>query len=152
MTLKGYEKIQEEIRHLKNFERPQIIEAIAAARSLGDLSENAEYHAAKDRQGIVEARISDLEEKASRAEIIDVTKINSDNIKFGATVEIIDEDTESVLTFQIVGSDEADIKNGFFPITAPLAKALIGKTVNDQIEVNTPNGLKVYYVLKVRYI
>jgi len=152
MTLKGYEQLQEEVRNLKNIERPQIVESIASARSLGDLSENAEYHAAKDRQGMVEARISDLEEKISKAEIIDVSKINSDTIKFGATVEIVDEDTDVMSLFQIVGSYESDIKAGLLPITAPIAIALIGKSVNDQIEVVTPNGIKLYKILSIKYV
>ena len=152
MTLRGYQNIQEEIRHLKNVERPQIVDSIAAARSLGDLSENAEYHSAKDKQGMIEARISDLEEKISMAEIIDVSSINSDSIKFGATVEIVDEETDVNSTFQIVGSHEADIKNGLLPVTSPIARALIGKKSGDKLEVNTPSGVKFYCVLSVKYI
>ncbi|MDR0744353.1 MAG: transcription elongation factor GreA [Holosporales bacterium] len=152
MTLKGYQNLQEEIRYLKYVERPQIIEAIAAARALGDLSENAEYHAAKDRQGFVEAKILDLEEKISRAEVIDSSKIKSESIKFGATIELEDRDVENVSKFQIVGSDEADIKSGLLPITSPLARALIGKKEGDSIEVKTPNGLKYYEIVRVSYI
>ena len=152
MTLRGYQKIQDEIRYLKNVERPQIVEAIATARALGDLSENAEYHAAKDRQGMVEARISDLEEKIGKAEVIDSSKIESDTIKFGATIKLSDEETGVDSSFQIVGSDEADIKNGFLPITAPLAKALIGKREGESVEVHTPGGTKYYEILKVSYV
>ena len=152
MTLKGYNKLKEEIRYLKNVERPQIVEAIASARALGDLSENAEYHSAKERQGLVESRISDLEDKLSKAQVIDASNIKSDLIKFGATVEIVDNDSDVNSKFQIVGSDEADIKNGFLPITSPIARALIGKKVDDVVEVNTPNGLKSYTVLSVKYI
>lgn len=152
MTLKGYNKLKEEIRYLKNVERPQIVEAIASARALGDLSENAEYHSAKERQGLVESRISDLEDKLSKAQVIDASNIKSDLIKFGATVEIVDNDSDMNSKFQIVGSDEADIKNGFLPITSPIARALIGKKVDDVVEVNTPNGLKSYTVLSVKYI
>lgn len=152
MTLKGYKKLQDEVRHLKNVERPQIVESIASARALGDLSENAEYHAAKDRQGLIEARISDIEDKIGKATIIDVSKIKSDTIKFGATVEIVDDDTGTASKLQIVGSDEADIKGGFLPVTSPLAKALIGKKKNDNVEVLTPGGTKNYTILDIKFI
>lgn len=152
MTLRGFQKLQDEIRYLKNVERPQIVEAIAAARALGDLSENAEYHSAKDRQGMVESRISDLEEKVGRAEVIDSSKIESDKIKFGATVKLSDEETGADSSFQIVGSDEADIKKGLLPITAPLAKALIGKMAGDSVEVHTPGGVKYYEILEISYV
>jgi transcription elongation factor GreA len=151
MTLKGFQKLQEELRKLKA-ERPQIVEAISAARSLGDLSENAEYHSAKERQGIVEARIMDLEDKLSRATVIDISKINSDTIRFGATVEIVDQNTNVVSKFQIVGNSEADVKSGLLPITAPMAKALIGKTIDDIVEVNAPGGIKSYKIVGVKYI
>jgi transcription elongation factor GreA len=152
MTLKGFESLQEELRRLKNLERPQIVEAIAAARALGDLSENAEYHAAKDRQGIVEARIAVLEDKVSKAAIVDVSKIVSDSVKFGATVEIEDHDSGVVTRFQIVGSDEANIKAGLLPITSPIARALIGKRKGNDIEVSTPGGTKGYTILKLEYV
>lgn len=152
MTLRGYNKLQEELRNLKNVERPQIVEAIATARALGDLSENAEYHSAKDRQGMIETRISDLESKLSKATIIDVSKINSDTVKFGATVEIVDEDSDITSKFQIVGSDEADVKNGLLPITSPIAKTLIGKKKDDPIEVSTPSGIKNYTIMNIEYI
>lgn len=152
MTLRGYNKLQDELRFLKNTERPQITEAIAAARALGDLSENAEYHAAKDRQGMIESRISILEDKLSKATVIDASKINADTVKFGATVEIVDDDTDVTSKFQIVGSDEADVKSGLLPITSPIAKMLIGKAEGDSIEVSTPGGTKNYTVLKISYI
>jgi transcription elongation factor GreA len=150
MTLKGFQKLQDEVRRLKNVERPKIIEAIAAARALGDLSENAEYHAAKERQGLIESRIWELEDKISKATVIDVSKTESDAVKFGATVKIADEhDVES--EFQIVGSDEADIGKGLLPVTSPIARALIGKRVGDIIEVKAPSGSKSYQILAIRY-
>ena len=152
MTLSGYNKLKKEVRYLKNIERPQIVETIANARALGDLSENAEYHSAKERQGLVESRIAELEDKLSKAQVIDVSNIKSDLIKFGATVELADNDSDTNSKFQIVGSDEADIKNGLLPITSPIAKALIGKKIDDVVEVNTPSGLKSYTVLSVSYV
>lgn len=152
MTLTGYNKLQAELRYLKNTERPQIVEAIAAARALGDLSENAEYQAAKDKQGMVESRITDLEDKLSKAAVIDASQIVSDTIKFGATVELVDDDTEAISKFQIVGSDEADVKNGLLPITSPVAKTLIGKKKGDSIEVRAPNGVKNYTIESIRYV
>ncbi len=152
MTLTGYNKLQDELRHLKNVERPQIVEAIASARALGDLSENAEYHAAKDKQGMVESRISDLEDRLSKAMVVDVAKIVSDTIKFGATVEVADDVTDAISKFQIVGSDEADVKRGLLPITSPIAKTLIGKKEGDSIEVFTPNGTKNYTVTNISYV
>jgi transcription elongation factor GreA len=152
MTLRGFESLQEELRRLKNVERPQIVDAIATARALGDLSENAEYHAAKDRQGLVEARISILEDKISKSSVVDVSKIVADTVKFGATVEIEDHDSGVVTKFQIVGSDEANIKAGLLPITSPIAKALIGKREKDDIEVSTPSGTRGYTILRLEYI
>ncbi len=151
MTLNGYNKLQEELKNLRNVERPAVINAISSARELGDLSENAEYHSAKEKQSIIESRISEIETKLSKATIIDVSNIDSDIIKFGASVEIVDDDTDVVSKFQIVGSDEADIKSGLLPITSPLARALIGKKVDDSIDVNTPSGIKSYTVLSVVY-
>ncbi len=151
MTLNGYNKLQEELKILRNVERPAVISAISSARELGDLSENAEYHSAKEKQSIIESRISAIENKLSQATIIDVSNIKSDIIKFGASVEIVDDDTEVVSKFQIVGSDEADIKAGLLPITSPLARALIGKKVDDSIEVNTPGGIKSYTILLIEY-
>lgn len=152
MTQRGYERLQEELKHLKQVERHAVIKAIADAREHGDLSENAEYHAAKERQGFIEGRILELEDKISRAEIIDVTKLSGTQIKFGATITLIDEDTEENHTYQIVGGDEADIRQGLLSVTSPLARALIGKTVDDTVEVTTPNGSKAYSVVKVEFI
>lgn len=151
MTLNGYNKLQEELKILRNIERPAVISAISSARELGDLSENAEYHSAKEKQSIIESRITTIENKLSQATIIDVSNIKSDTIKFGASVEIVDDDTDVVSKFQIVGSDEADIKSGLLPITSPLARALIGKKVDDSIDVNTPSGIKSYTVLLIEY-
>lgn len=152
MTNSGYIKLQSELEHLKSIERPAVVEAIAAARALGDLSENAEYHAAKEKQAIIESRITALENKLNRATVINVLEIKSENIKFGATVEIEDIDTGNTLKFQIVGSDEANIQKGLFPVTSPLSKALIGKKEGDSVDVVTPNGIKTYAILKVQYI
>lgn len=152
MTLGGFQRMKEEIRHLKGVERPQIVEAIAAARDFGDLSENAEYHAAKDKQGMIESRILDLEDKVSRAEVVDVAKIHASDIRFGATVELVDSDTNANSKFQIVGSDESDIKSGLLPITSPLAKALIGRVEGDCVEVVTPGGIKSYEIQRIKYV
>lgn len=153
MTARGYSKLQDELAELKNVARPEVVAAIAAARLLGDFSENAEYHAAKEKQGMIEARISDLEDKIGRAEVIDLSKIVSDRIKFGATIEIVDEETNVVSKFQIVGSDEADVKNGLLPITSPLSVALIGKKIDDQIEIKTPRGeIQFYKILNIKYV
>ncbi len=152
MTQQGYNKLEEELRHLKNVERPTVIKAIADAREHGDLSENAEYHAARERQGFIEGRISELEDKTSRADIIDPSKISGDQVKFGATVTLLDEDNGETVTYQVVGSDESDIKQGFLSITSPLARALIGKSVKDSIEVITPNGSKAYSIKKIEFI
>lgn len=152
MTQRGYERLQEELKHLKHVERQAVIKAIADARIHGDLSENAEYHAAKERQGFIEGRILELEDKVSRAEVIDATKLSGSNIKFGATVTLIDEDTEENHTYQIVGGDEADIRQGLLSITSPLARALIGKKADDMVEVTAPGGSKAYSVIKVEYI
>lgn len=151
MTLRGYSKLQNELRNLRNNERPAIIEAIASARELGDLSENAEYHSAKEKQSIIESRIRILEDRLSRASVIDTSLIHADTIKFGASVKIMDDDTGSISEFQIVGSDEADIKAGLMPITAPVAKALISKKIDDSITVNVPSGMKSYTVLAINY-
>ena len=151
MTLTGFERLEEELRHLKGTERPAVVKAIAEAREHGDLSENAEYHAARERQSFIEGRILELEDKISRAEVIDVTKLSGKVIKFGATVSLIDDDSGEEVRYQIVGQDESDIKDGRLSITAPLARALIGKTVADTVEVNTPGGSKSYEVVKVVY-
>jgi transcription elongation factor GreA len=151
MTVAGYNRLQEELRHLKAVERPAVIKAIAEAREHGDLSENAEYHAARERQSFIEGRVLELEDRISRAEVIDVARLSGSAVKFGATVTVSDEDTDEESTFQIVGQDESDIKNGLLSITSPLARALIGKTVGDNVEVSTPGGSKSYEVVTVAY-
>jgi len=151
MTAQGYKRLEAELKHLKTVERPAIIKAIAEAREHGDLSENAEYHAAREKQSFVEGRIQDLEDKTSRAEVIDVAKLSGDTVMFGATVVVIDEETEEETTYQIVGDEESDIKNGLLSISSPLARALIGKKRGENAEVNTPKGLKAYEVLKVLF-
>lgn len=151
MTKGGFDRLEQELQHLKNVERLAVIKAIAAAREHGDLSENAEYHAAKEKQSFIEGRIVELEDKVSRADVIDVSKISGDDIKFGATVRLCDDDTDEEATYQIVGSDESDVKKGLLSITSPLARALIGKKADDSVEVITPNGSKAYTILEVRY-
>jgi len=152
LTLAGYDAVEEEIKNLKSVERPRIIRAIAEARAHGDLSENAEYHAAKEQQGLNEARVAELEDIFSRAEIIDVTKLSGEKVVFGCTVELVDEDTDEEMSYQIVGEFEANVKEGKISITSPIARALIGKSVGDSVEVNTPGGGKSYEVLKVEFI
>jgi transcription elongation factor GreA len=152
MTRKGFEKLSEELSHLKKVERPSVIKAIADAREYGDLSENAEYHAAKERQSFIEGRIAELEDKLSRAEIIEVSNLVGDTIKFGATITLLDEDIDDIVRYQIVGSDEAEIKSGLLSIASPLARALIGKKERDEVEVSTPNGGKAYVIQKIEYI
>jgi transcription elongation factor GreA len=151
MTKQGFERLEEELKRLKSVERPAIVKAISEAREHGDLSENAEYHAARERQSFNEGRIQELESKISRADVIDVSILDGKIIKFGATVTLIDDDTEEKVTYQIVGEDEADIKAGLLSITSPLARALINKTVKDTVEVSTPKGSKGYEVVKVEY-
>ena len=151
MTANGFGRIKEELRRLKTVERPTVIKALEAAREMGDIAENAEYHAAKERQGFIESRVVELEDKLRRAEVIDVSKLSGKEIKFGATVRLADEDTEKRITYQIVGADEADIQAGRLSITSPLARALIGKSKGDNIEVTTPGGTKGYEVVTVKY-
>lgn len=152
MTPAGYQRLEEELRRLKSEERPSVIRAISEARAHGDLSENAEYHAAKEKQAFIEGRIAELEDKTSRAEIINPSQMaGTASVKFGATVTILDEDSEEESIFQIVGADESDIDNGRISITSPMARALIGKEVGDQIEVNAPSGSRFYEVMKVEY-
>jgi transcription elongation factor GreA len=151
MTADGYVRLEEELRHLRGTERPAVIRAIAEAREHGDISENAEYHAARERQSFIEGRVAELEDKISRAEIIDVTKLTGKQVKFGATVTLIDEDTEEKAVYQIVGEDEADIKAKRLAITSPLARALVGKSVGDTVEVTTPGGSKQYEISKVAF-
>lgn len=151
MTADGYVRLEEELRHLKGTARHDVIRAIAEAREHGDISENAEYHAARERQSFIEGRVAELEDKISRAEIIDVTKLTGKQVKFGATVTLIDEDTEEKAVYQIVGEDEADIKAKRLAITSPLARALVGKSVGDTVEVTTPGGSKSYEISKVAF-
>ena len=151
MTHLGYERLQDELKRLKNEERPAVIRAIEEARAHGDLSENAEYHAAKERQAIIEGRVADLEDKLSRAEIIDPKQLSGKTVMFGATVKMIDEETEEEVEYQIVGSEESDIKNGLLSITSPVGQALIGKTEGDTVEVRTPRGERDYCILQVEF-
>jgi transcription elongation factor GreA len=151
MTPSGYLALDEELKRRQQEERPRIIQAIAEARSHGDLSENAEYHAAKEAQSLNEGRIAELEDKLSRAEVIDVSKLSGTTIMFGATVTLVDEDTEEKKTYQIVGENEADVKSGRVSITSPTARALIGKKIGDTVEVNTPGGGKSYEILNVAF-
>lgn len=151
ITKKGIESLEKEIKNLKHIERPAIIEAISTAREFGDLSENAEYHAAREKQSFVEGRILDLEDKLSRAEVIDTSKLSKDSVKFGATVKLVDDDTEEESTYVIVGEYEADITKRRVSIQSPIAKGLIGKTVGDVVEVLTPNGRKVFEILEISY-
>ena len=152
MTVGGYQALDEELKRLKTIERPAVIGAIAEARAHGDLSENAEYHAAKERQGWIEGRIADIEDKMARAQVIDVSKLSGTQVKFGATVSLIDEDTEEEARYQIVGEHEADVKRGRVSITSPVARAIIGKESGDLVEVNTPGGVKAYEITKVEWI
>lgn len=151
MTADGYARIEQELKRLKGEERPSIIKAISEAREHGDLSENAEYHAAKERQAIVEGRVEELTDKLRRAKVIDVTKLSGDDIKFGAFVTLADDATDEESTYQIVGSEESDIRAGLLSITSPLARALIGKISGDAVEVHTPNGQRGYEVVSVEY-
>ena len=151
MTGEGYKVLDEELKRLKSIERPSVIAAISEARSHGDLSENAEYHAAKERQGWIEGRIAEIEDKISRAQVIDVSKLSGSQVKFGATVSVVDEDTEDKARYQLVGEHEADVKLGKISVSSPLARAMIGKEVGDVVEVNTPGGVKAYEILKVEW-
>ena len=153
MTAKGAERLREELVRLKNVERPRISQAIGEARAHGDLRENAEYHAAKEQQGFVEARIRDIEHKLSHAEVIDVTKLaSSGRVVFGATVELFDEAEDQELRYQIVGEDEADIRAGRISIASPIARALIGREEGEDVEVQAPGGARVYSILRVLYV
>ncbi|MEA3411846.1 MAG: transcription elongation factor GreA [Pseudomonadota bacterium] len=153
LTVRGAEKLREELTRLKNKERPKITAAIAEARAHGDLKENAEYHAAREQQGLVEARIRDIEAKLSHAQIIDVTKVHANGkVVFGATVDLVDEDTDEEITYQIVGQDESDISQGLISVASPIARALIGKEVGDTATVRAPGGERNYELLEVRYV
>jgi len=151
MTAGGYSALEEELKRRQQIDRPRIIQLIAEARTHGDLAENAEYHSAKEAQALNEMHIAELEDKLSRAEVIDVSKLSGNTIKFGATVTLVDEDTEEKRVFQIVGESEADVKSGRVSITSPTARALIGKKTGDSVEVNTPGGGKSYEILDVAF-
>ena len=152
MTRAGFARLEEELKRLKGVERPAVIQLLEEARAHGDLSENAEYHAAKERQAFIENRVAELNSKVSRAQIIDTSTISGKTVKFGATVTVVDEDDDSEMKFQIVGEDEADIKKQRLSVGSPLARALIGKKVGDEVEVATPSGGKFFELLKVQYI
>jgi transcription elongation factor GreA len=152
ITKAGYEKMQSEIKHLKTVERPAIISAISDARELGDLSENAEYHSAKEKQGFIEGRIQDLEDKFARAEVINIERMNGTLIKFGATVTLVDEENGEESVYQIVSEYEADLAQGKISLTSPIARGMIGKDEGDSIEVFTPKGVRIFEVIKVQYI
>ena len=151
MTVGGHAALETELKHLKGVERPEIIQAISVARDHGDLSENAEYHAAKEKQGFIEGRIKELESKLTLAQIIDVTTMSGDTVRFGATVTIVNEDTDEESTYQIVGEDEASVKNGKISVTSPIARAMISKTIGDAFEVNAPGGSRGYEIIGVEY-
>lgn len=151
MTPQGHQRLEEELRHRKSVERPEIIKAISEAREHGDLSENAEYHAARERQSFSEGRIAELEDVLSRAEVIDVPSLAGSVVKFGATVTVVDEDTDDETTYQVVGPIEADINAGRISTTSPIGRALIGKSVGDSVEVNVPGGTKTYEILTVNF-
>ena len=152
MTGEGYRVLDEELKRLKSVERPSVIAAISEARMHGDLSENAEYHAAKERQGWIEGRIAEIEDKISRAQIIDVSRLSGGQVKFGATVTVVDEDTEEQARYQIVGEHEADVRQGRISLTSPLARSMIGKEVGEVVEVNTPGGVKAYEIRKLEWV
>ena len=152
MTAGGYNSLDEELKRLKTLERPAVIAAISEARAHGDLSENAEYHAAKERQGWIEGRIAEIEDKISRAQVIDVSKLSGDTVKFGATVSLVDEDTEEDARYQVAGDHEADVREGRISLSSPLSRAMIGKAVGDVVEVSTPGGIKAYEITKVEWL
>lgn len=151
MTVDGHAALEAELKQLKNHDRGEIINAIAVAREHGDLKENAEYHAAKEKQGFIEGRISELETKLALAQVIDVSKMSGDTVKFGARVSLVNVDTEAEVAYQIVGEDEADVKAGKISVTSPIARAMIGKEAGDEFEVMAPGGAKGYEILAVDY-
>lgn len=152
MTSEGLTRLEDELKHLKTVARPEVIRLIAEAREHGDLSENAEYHAARERQSFIEGRVAELEDKMARAEVIDISSLSGKSVTFGATVTLVDEDTEEKLTYQLVGELESDVKQGRLAITSPLARALIGKEKGDTVEVHTPKGEKAYEILKIKFV
>ena len=152
MTAEGYTALDAELKRLKTEERPAVIQAIAEARAHGDLSENAEYHAAKERQAFIEGRVTELEDKIARAQVIDISKLTGKQVKFGATVNLLDEDSGAKSKYKIVGEDESDVKGGKISITSPIARALIGKEAGDVAEVQAPGGLRHWEIVDVRYV
>ncbi len=152
MTKNEYHMLEEELQQLKEFRRPAILKAIAVARALGDLSENAEYHAAKEEQGMIEARIQYIEGRLYNAEVIDISKLHGDTITFGATVTVIDEHTGTKHRYQIVGAEEANPNKGLLPVTSPLAKALVGKRVGNTVEFTSPKGMQEYTIEKIEFL
>lgn len=152
MTAAGLSRLEDELRNLKSVERPAVIRAIADAREHGDLSENAEYHAARERQSFIEGRVAELEDIISRAQVIDISQLSGDQVRFGATVSLADEDSDDEVVYTIVGAHEADIKEGRLSVHAPLARALIGKHLGDSVEVTTPGGSKSYEIVDVKFI
>ena len=151
MTTEGFEKLETELYRLKSVERPRIIQLIAEAREHGDLSENAEYHAAKEAQGLNEAKVADLEDSLRRADVIDTSKLSGTTVKFGAIITLVDEDTDEKVKYQIVGDYEANVREGKISISSPIARALIGKSKNDSVEVVTPKGARSYEILKIEW-
>lgn len=151
MTAEGHAAIDAELKRLKSVERPSVIQAISEARQHGDLSENAEYHAAKERQSFIEGRLAELEDKLARAQVIDVSRLSGDTVKFGATVTVLDEDSGEKANYKIVGEDEADVRAGKISISSPIARAMIGKEVGDVVEVAAPGGAKSYEILKLKW-
>lgn len=151
MTPEGYQKLKEELKQLIRVERPKVVQDIAEARSHGDLSENAEYDAAKERQGFVEGRIAEINAKMARAQVIDASEINTDKVVFGATVTVYDDESESESTYRIVGEDEADIKKGLISVNSPVAKALIGHRVDDEVQIKVPSRTRIYEIVDIEY-
>ncbi len=151
MTPEGYRRMEEELRRLKTVERPAVVRAIAQAREHGDLSENAEYHAARERQSFIEGRMAELEDKVSRAEVIDPARVSGDKVMFSAQVTVVDEESDEESCYRIVGQDESDVARGRLSVASPLARAMIGKAVGDQIEVDTPGGARYYEIVKIDY-
>jgi transcription elongation factor GreA len=151
MTIEGFQTLESELQRLKSQERPRIIQQIAEARAHGDLSENAEYHAAKEAQGLNEARVAELEDRIGRADVIDTSKLSGNTVKFGATVTLVDEDTDDKVKYRIVGDFEANVREGKISISSPIARALIGKSKNDTAEVTTPKGARSYKILKIEW-
>ena len=152
MTPEGYQRLQEELKHLIRVERPRVVQDIAEARDHGDLSENAEYDAAKERQGFVEGRIAEINGKMARAQVIDVATIDTDKVVFGATVTVYDDESESESTYRIVGEDESDIKQGLISISSPVAKALIGHRIDDEVQIRVPSGIRIYEIIDIKYL